>query len=116
MKGSTVLLHWNYTYFPVDRFGYQRAGYINDASKNTIEILARSDGSRGQLKAVSVIRAPFTGRVDTIRHNTTLVIKNVQYNDTSYNFSSFVQVHILGNPPIRKQMKPVIKLTVKGSI
>ena len=116
MKGSTVWLHWNYTVPSYLIFEWQTAGYINDTSKNTIEILARKDGSSGLFKALSVIPAPFTGRVDTISHNNTLVIKNLQYNDTSYKFSSFVKVSLTGIDINTKQMKPVIEITVQGTL
>ena len=115
-KGSSVWLHWNYTSPIAITFDWQTAGYINSVTDKTIEILARQDGSSGQFKALSVIPAPFTGRVDTISHNNTLVIKNLQYNDTSYKFSSFVKVSIIGVAIIAIQMKPVIEITVQGTL
>ena len=117
-KGSTVWLHWNYTYPKGFTLEWHKAGYINDASKNTIETLAIKNGTSGEFKALSVIPAPFTGRVDAISHNNTLVIKNLQYNDTAYKFSSFVQVSYR-DPRVEIpfiETKPVVDITVQGIV
>ena len=58
---------------------------VNNCNKNKLHnVVLAEDGSSGQFKVVCVIPAPFSGRVDAISHNNTLVIKNLQYNDTSY--------------------------------
>ena len=42
------------------------------------------------------------------------LFKNLQYNDTSYKFSSYVQSRYNNTAAIPVKMKPVIEITVEG--
>ena len=122
-KGSSVWLHWNYTYIGDGRhwiitFTYkeQIIGF-NATLQPTIQTLAKKTGQNGALTLESPVPAPFNGRVQVIPVNSTLVIHGLQYNDSTYIFSSSVSVHADGGGGAVNNifvLKPVISITVNG--
>ena len=124
-KGSSVWLHWNYTYIGDGRhvggalttfYRVQRVE-LNSTSDTAIKTLARRTGQNGVLTLESPVPAPFNGRVEVISSNSTLVIHNLQYNDSKYQFSSNVNVDADGGGGAESNiffLKPVISITVTG--
>ena len=94
IKGSSVWLHWNYTYFGDGKHGTARYKFKEEiigfttSSQAMVQVLARRIGQNGILMLQSPIPAPFSGRVEVISSNSTLVIHSLQYNDSTYQFSS----------------------------
>ena len=126
IKGSTVWLHWNYTYIGdgahrgtvsvTTNYIEQIIGF-NSISHPSIQLLAQRLGQNGALKLLSSIPAPFNGRVAMISSNSTLVIRGLQYNDSLYQFSSNVKVtQDTGGGPVLYiyKLKPIVTMTVKG--
>ena len=124
-KGSSVWLHWNYTYIgDGTHFGgvlttlyREQRIELNSTSETAIKTLARKTGQNGVLTLESPVPAPFNGRVEAISSNSTLVIHNLQYNDSTYEFSSNVNVDADaggGAEPNIFFLKPVISITVNG--
>ena len=122
-KGSSVWLHWAYNYLGDASVGGITRTYkeqvigFNSTSQPTIQPLAKRIGANGVLTLESSIPAPFTGRVDVIPGNSTLVINNLQYNDSSYQFGSYIILDIDagGGPlPNKIELKPNINRTVQG--
>ena len=126
-KGSSVWLHWNYTYIGDgihEKSVYLKSTYkeqiigINSISRPRFQALAKRIGQNGALTLESPVPAPFSGRVDVISSNSTLVIHDLQYNDSTYRVSSDVNVHIdIDAGPILYEfrLKPVVSLTVFGN-
>ena len=119
-------MHWNYTYvgdgslggaFPVTiNYTEQIIGF-NSPSQPSIRVLAQRIGQNGILTLQSSIPSPFNGRVEMIPSNSTLVIHGLQYNDSSYQFSSNVKVTTdvgAGPAPNTYNLKPIVNLTVNG--
>ena len=104
-------MSWNYTYSNWSLFEWQTAGYANGSRLNEIEVLARKNSSTGTLDVVPGIGALFTGRVSTVPHNNTLIIRNLQYNDSFHNFTSLVKTKSVSTP---KLLEPVIRIIVQG--
>ena len=126
-KGSSVWLHWNYTYigdgtydksvYLISKYKEQIIG-ITSTSGSKFQALAKRIGQNGALTLESPVPAPFNGRVKAISSNSTLVIHNLQYNDSAYRFSSDVNVHIdIDAGPILYEfrLKPIVSLTVIGN-
>ena len=124
IKGSSVWLHWNYTYVgdgpsgPVVTFNYkeQIIGF-NTTLQPTIQTLAKRTGQNGALTLESPVSAPFNGRVQVIPVNSTLVIHGLQYNDSTYQFSSSVSVDTdAGGGAVTNifVLKPFVSITVNG--
>ena len=124
IKGSSVWMHWNYTYVgdgpsgPVVTLTYkeQTVGF-NSTLQPTIQTLAKRSGQSGALTLESPVPAPFNGRVEVISSNSTLVIHNLQYNDSTYQFSSSVSVDSdVGGGAVTNifVLKPVVSITVTG--
>ena len=126
IKGSSVRLHWNYTYIgdgdhtgiiPANlHYKEQIIGFKN-TSQPSINVLAKRIGQNGVLTLQSSIPAPFNGRVEMIPSNSTLVIHGLQYNDSLYRFLSTVNVDIdIGSGPSSKlfHLKPIVSVTVNG--
>ena len=64
------------------------------------KVLAKKIGQNGALTMESPVPAPFTGRIEVISSNSTLVIHDLQYNDSTYSFESSGVVDIdLGGGP-----------------
>ena len=122
-KGSSIWLHWNYTYIGDGNHGVVTINYIeqiigfNSTSYPNIQILAKRIGQNGILTLQSPIPAYFEGRVKVIPSNSTLVIHGLPYNDSLYQFSSFVKVTIdAGAGPVLNtyNLKPIVAMTVNG--
>ena len=125
IKGSTVWMHWNYTYVGDGPSGAIALTYkeqlvrVNSTSQPRIETLAKRTGQNGALTLDSPVPAPFNGRVDVIPGNSTLVIHGLQYNDSTYQFSSSVSVDLdAGGGAVTNivVLKPVVSITVTGMI
>ena len=120
MISSSVWLHWNYTWTG-DIPGavvlkYQSVTYKSSYGSTIIE-LAKRNGASGVLEKSSSISDPIGARIDVIANNSTLVVHNLQYNDSGSNFSSFIQFQGLGGYEYPYNLFPfVIKLRVDGEL
>ena len=125
LNGSSAWLHWNYTYPRDGRYpgGVIMTNYIEQIigfktdSQPSIQVIAKRTGKNGLLTLQSPMPAPFNGRVEVISSNSTLVIHGLQYNDSSYQFSSNVKVNVnRGAGPVLNtfELKPNITITVNG--
>ena len=127
-RGSSVWLHWDYTYIGDGRHGRkvhftskyeeQIAGFYC-RSQPKFQALARRSGQNGALTLESPLPAPFNGRVKVISSNSTLVIYDLQYADALYYFVSDVSVHIsIGARHVLHdfRLKPIISLSVNGNV
>ena len=122
-KGSSVWLHWNYTYVGDGVQGILTLTYkeqiigFNSTSQPTVQALAKSIGGNGALTLESPTPAPFTGRVEVISSNSTIVIRGLHYNDSAYQFSSVVTVDLDVGGTISNTkfpLKPVVSIAVNG--
>ena len=119
MKDSSIWLHWNYTWggdiSDVSEYKYQSITYKSRYGSTTVE-LARRTGSSGILRKSSSISDPIDARIGVISNNSTLVVHNLQFNDSGSNFSSYVQIEAQGGKagyPV--DLYPVVAtLDVKG--
>ena len=122
--GSTVYLHWAYTYvgdgrhsLAVITFLQQEIGF-NSTSHKELQVLAKRSGERGPLQLASLLPASFEGRVDVIPSNSTLVIRDLQFNDSMHEYSSNIQVNMQFTSTTRQklvyQLEPKVKITVTG--
>ena len=121
-KGSSVCLHWSYTYVGDGRHGSAISTYKEqiigfsspfEASKT----LARRIGQNGALTLESLVPDPFNGRVEVISSNSTLVIHNLKYTDELYEFSSTVTMDAnMGAGPHTNifHLLPNVTITVHG--
>ena len=123
IKGSTVWLHWSYNYFGDGQHGLAKYKFrkevigFSDPSQNTIQVLAKRIGQNGVLMLQSPIPAPFNGRIEVISSNSTLVIHNLQFNDSAYQFSSNVTVDVDVGAGPKSNMFPIspkVVVTVHG--
>ena len=127
-KGSSVWLHWNYTYIGdgrhgrtvhfVSKYEEQIIG-IKTISKPSIQALAKRFGQNGALVLESRVPAPFHGRLGVISSNSTLVIYDLRCNDSIYHFFSDVNVCInigAGHVLHDFRLKPTISLAVYGNV
>ena len=118
-------MHWNYTYigdgpsgsFTLD-YKEQIIGFYS-TSNSIVQVLARRIGQNGALRLESPVPAPFRERVEVISSNSTLVIHDLQYNDSTYHFSSYVTVyaHFVGSTPKENkfELKPCVSITTTGT-
>ena len=124
-KGGSTWLHWNYTYIgDGTHFGgvlktlyREHVIELNIASESTIKTLAKKTGQNGALTLESPVPAPFNGRAEVISSNSTLVIHNLQYNDSTYQFSSYVTVDVdvgAGFRTNKYTLRPAVSITVNG--
>ena len=122
-KGSSVWLHWNYTYVGDGTHNGTNTNYreqtilFNSTSQSIGQVLARRIGQDGTLVLESPVPAPFNGRVVVISSNSTLVIHRIQYNDSRYQFSSNVTMDTNSSAGAMMNMyhlRPVVSITVKG--
>ena len=127
-KGSSVWLHWSYTYIGdgtheenthfIVNYKEQIIGF-NCMSQPSFQVLAQRAGQSGALTLVSPVPSPFSGRVEMISSNSTLVIHNLQYSDSNCQFSSDVYVNIntgAGEVLHEFSLKPMVNLTVIGNV
>ena len=122
-KGSSVWIHWTYTYIGDGPSGAFTIAYkeqtigVNTTLQPTIQTLAKRSGQNGALTLESTVPAPFNGRVDVISSNSTLVIHDLQYNDSTCTLSSSVSLDIDpggGAVTTVYVLKPVVSNTVTG--
>ena len=122
-KGSSVWLHWNYTYTGDALLGYKIITYreqkigFQTSMLSTFQALATRVGRYGTLTLESPAPAPFHGRVEVISSNSTLVIHGLQYNDSNYQFSSSVRMRVEQFPILsgNTSLKPVVRISVNGT-
>ena len=114
-KGSSVWLDWQIAHLGSGiAFGAFSSSFKNQtigfksASQANLEVVAKRIGQNGTLTLQSSIPAPFSGRVEVISSNSTLVIHDLQYNDSLYQFSSNIA---LETSPSGTPIPPVIHLT-----
>ena len=127
-KGSSVWLHWNYTYIGDGRHGKsvpftstykEQIIAINCTSKSSIQALAKRIGQDGVLVLESKVPTQYHGRLGVISSNSTLVIYDLQYNDSICQFFSVVNVRIdIGAEHVLLVfgLKPTISLAVIGNV
>ena len=125
IKGSSIWLHWNYTYIGdgthgggviITNYTKQIIGF-NRISQPTIQALAKRTGQNGVLTSESPMPVPFNGRIEVISSNSTLVINDLQYNDSLYQFSSNIKItqNTGSGPKLEKyNLKPIVAITVNG--
>ena len=124
MKGSSVWLHWHYTYlgdgthYPKIKSFYNgqfiKATRVSDRNVN---LLAKRIGQNGALTLQSSLPAPFNGRVEVISSNSTLVIHRLQYSDSLYQYSSNIDISVdFGAGFINNIMplRPTVSISVNG--
>ena len=103
IKGSSVSLRWNYTYIGDGR--HNREVLFHSLYKEQVigisssllprpQVLAKRIGQNGVLIMESPVPAQFQGRVEVISSNNTVVIHNLQYNDSAFQFSSKVTISL----------------------
>ena len=123
LRGSSVWLHWNYTYVGDGPQGLAVLTYkeqvirFNSRFQNTSQSLAKKIGQNGALTLESPVPVQFNGRVEVISSNSTLVIQQLQYNDSTYQFSSIVYVDSNLGGSIGTNtynLRPVVSITVNG--
>ena len=98
------------------KFREQVIGF-NVPSQRMTQIIARRIGQNGVLKLETLVPALFTGRVEVISSNNTLVIHDLQYNDSTCQFSSIVTVDAdvgAGPKPNKFPISHQVKITVHG--
>ena len=120
-KGSSVWLHWNYTYVGDGTHGGTTTLFANqfivDETTSPIrsQMLALKLGQNGPFRLMSSVPAPFTGRLEMISSNSTLVIHDLQYNDSNHRFFSRAILHIgRSSRQLRVNLRPVVTITVRG--
>ena len=122
-KGSSVWMHWNYTYIGDGRHGFVTFTYKEQIIKcystfqPPIQTLAKRTGQIGALTLQSPVPAPFNGRVEVILSNSTIVIHGLEYNDSTYQFSSSISFDVnagFGAVTNIGVLKPVVSITVNG--
>ena len=122
-KGSSVWLHWNYTYIGDGRHGFVTFTYkeqiigFNATLQPTTQTLAKRNGQNGALTLESPVPAPFNGRASVISANSTFVIHGLEYNDSTYQFSSSISFDVnagFGAVTNIGVLKPVVSITVTG--
>ena len=134
-KGSSVQLHWSYNYDgdTINAYGHfpMKIVVVRGFKKQTIglkvtphsafQALAKRYGQVRTFTLEPSMPATFKGRVEVISSNSTLIIHNLQYNDSTYQFSSNIEIgvsmfrHTI--PHIRSyktttELKPSIRITV----
>ena len=126
-RGSSVWLHWSYNYIGDGRHG-RKVQFISEyknqiigfrSASQHIQTLATRNGQNGALTLESPVPAPFLGRLEVISSNSTLVIHDLQYKDSSYHFSSDVNVNLdIGANHVLHdfRLQPIIILTVIGNV
>ena len=86
-------------------------------SASTFQVLAKRIGENGTLELESPVPAPFSGRVELISSNSTVVIHDLRYCDSECEFSSYVIVETdfgAGYKATQHILKPIVSITVNG--
>ena len=121
-KGLSVWLHWSYTYDGDGRSGpvtvtfrEQTIGFTS-TFQPTVQTLAKRTDQNGALTLASSIPVPFNGRVEVISANSTVVIRDLQYNDSAYQFSSNVKVDAFYRSitTYEVDLRPLVSIAVNG--
>ena len=122
-KGLSVWLHWSYTYDGDGRTGpvtvtfrEQTIGFTS-TFQPTVQTLSKRTGQNGALVLESPVPAPFNGRAEVISANSTVVIRDLQYNDSAYQFSSKVKVDAFYRSSItiyEIDLRPLVSIAVNG--
>ena len=120
-KGSSLWLTWGYEY------GGDASGFLeykeqiigfNSSSQAALQPVAKRTGANGALQLLPTVPVRFSGRLQVIPSNDTLVISGLKYNDTAYQFSSYIITDIfLGGSQtsnLKDDLKPVVSITVNG--
>ncbi|XP_065054129.1 uncharacterized protein LOC135682953 isoform X2 [Rhopilema esculentum] len=120
VKGSSLWLTWGYEYGGdspgVIVYREQIIGF-NSSSQAALQPVAKRTGSNGLLQLVPTVPAPFSGRLTVIPSNDTLVISGLKYNDTAYQFASYVILDFtFGGTTTSNNgyLKPVVSITING--
>ena len=121
-KGSSVRLHWNYTYVGDGAYNgtsitFRRQSIMFQSSVTAMsQELALKFAQHGSLTLQSPVPVPFNGRVQVITSNSTLVLHRLQYNDSSYTFLSAVMLrtNISASPMQFILLRPNVSVTVNG--
>jgi len=122
-KGSSVWLHWNYTYVGDGRIGFLTLAYkeqtirANSTSQTRVKLLAKRTGETDTLTLESPVPAPFKGRIQVISSNSTFVIHDLQYNDSTHQFTSVAIVAIDFGAGFKLHsfyLRPRVSITVNG--
>ena len=125
-KGGSVWFHWNYTYIgdgthsggiTITTTYREQIIELNRTFEYTIQTFANKTGQNGALTLESPVPSPFNGRVEMISSNSTLVIHGLQYNDSAYQFSSYVNLDLdvgAGAVTNKYTLRPVVSITVNG--
>jgi len=122
-KGSSIYLHWNYTYIGDGTHGIVTTKYKEQvlgfkvSPNSNIYVLAKRIGQNGAVTLQSPLPTPFNGRVQVISSNSSLVVHNLQYNDSKYQLSSAVIVNVnfgAGPKENKYNLKPIVSVSVYG--
>eukprot|EP00795_Rhopilema_esculentum_P014964 gene14964-6117_t len=120
LKGSSQWLTWGYEY------GGDIPGFItykeqiigfNSSSQAALQPVAKRTGANGAFQLEPTVPVPFSGRLQIIPSNDTLVISGLKYNDTAYQFASYIITDIItgsSSSQVRSDLKPVVRITVNG--
>ena len=114
-RRSSLWLHWNYTYGGDDtnrKYTKQDVGYTSKMEPTFVTLAKRSQ-QFGTLAKEPSISGPFNGRVDIIPENSTLVVHDLQFNDSAVNFTSIVWIQFF-HGQIPWPLKPVVTVDVLG--
>ncbi|XP_065054139.1 uncharacterized protein LOC135682957 isoform X3 [Rhopilema esculentum] len=120
LKGSSLWLKWGYEYGgDIPRIIVYREQIIgfNSSSQAALQPVAKRTGANGMLQLVPTVPAPFSGRLTVIPSNDTLVISGLKYNDTAYQFASYIILDstFAGTTTSNNgYLKPVASITING--
>ena len=122
--GSTVELHWAYTYVGDGRhtiaviyFAQQVIGF-KSTSHTKFQVLAKKMGLKGNWTLASPLPPSFEGRVDVIQSNSTLVIRDIRASDALKTYHSRVDIRMtltsLRPQILPYHLAPIVKLILPG--
>ncbi len=119
LKGSSLQLHWSYTlvsgavpkYFTFK----EQTCSVNDTLRNMVTVVAEKTTYTGQLAVASGLPSSLSGRISVIGSNNTMVIENLNYNDTINRFFSTVIVTAkFSGEDSSAVLKPIVQVAVEG--
>ncbi|XP_065054123.1 uncharacterized protein LOC135682951 isoform X2 [Rhopilema esculentum] len=120
LKGSSLWLTWGYEYggdIPgIIIYREQIIGF-SSSLQAALQPVAKRTGANGALQLVPTVPAPFSGRLKVIPSNDTLVISRLKYNDTAYQFASYVITDIYAggsSTSVKGDLRPAVRITVNG--
>ena len=91
-EGTSIWLHWEYKYLGDTqqyKFKEQIIGF-NSTTDPVVVPLAKRNGSNGSLKLVDPMPSSFADRVELSSDKSSVVIKQLRFNDTKFQFFSYV--------------------------